>query len=67
MTIDKAELASFVTSKSAWVADAGTYTFKVGASSRDIKGTAKLNLKGSTKKVTNTLAPKVKLNLLTQK
>ena len=67
MTIDKAELASFVTSKSAWVADAGTYTFKVGASSRDIKGTAKLNLKGSTKKVTNSLAPKVKLNLLTQK
>ena len=67
MTIDKAERASFVTSKSAWVADAGTYTFKVGASSRDIKGTAKLNLKGSTKKVTNTLAPKVKLNLLTQK
>ena len=67
MTIDKIQLASFVTAQSAWVADAGTYTFKVGASSRDIKGTATLNLKGLKKKVSNALAPKVKLNLLTQK
>lgn len=67
MDIDKSELASFVTSQSSWVADAGTYTFKVGASSRDIKGTATLNLKGSKQKVHNALAPKVKLNLLTQK
>lgn len=67
MTISKADLASFVTAQSAWVADAGTYTFKVGASSRDIKGTATLNLKGLKKKVSNALAPKVKLNLLTQK
>ena len=67
MTIDKVQLASFVTAQSAWVADAGTYTFKVGASSRDIKGTATLNLKGLKKKVSNALAPKVKLNLLTQK
>ncbi len=67
MTISKADLASFVTAQSAWVADAGTYTFKVGASSRDIKGTATLNLKGLKKKVSNALAPKTKLNLLTQK
>ncbi len=67
MTIDKIQLASFVTAQSAWVADAGTYTFKVGASSRDIKDTATLNLKGLKKKVSNALAPKVKLNLLTQK
>ena len=67
MTIDKVQLASFVTAQSAWVADAGTYTFKVGASSRDIKGTATLSLKGLKKKVSNALAPKVKLNLLTQK
>ena len=67
MTIDKVQLASFVTAQSAWVADAGTYSFKVGASSRDIKGTATLNLKDLKKKVSNALAPKVKLNLLTQK
>jgi beta-glucosidase len=67
MTIDKIQLASFVTAQSAWVADAGTYTFKVGASSRDIKGTATLNLKGLKKKVSNALAPKTKLHLLSQK
>ena len=67
MTIDKVQLASFVTAQSAWVADAGTYTFKVGASSRDIKGTATLNLKGLKKKVSNALAPKTNLHLLSQK
>ncbi len=67
MSIDKIQLASFVTKQSAWVADAGTYTFKVGASSRDIKGTATLKLKSAKKKVSNVLAPKQKLDLLTQK
>lgn len=67
MTIDKADLASFNTKQSAWVADKGTYTFKVGASSRDIKGTATLNIKGSKQKVHNVLKPTMKLNLLTQK
>lgn len=67
MNIDKADLASFNTKQSAWVADKGTYTFKVGASSRDIKGTATLNIKGSKQKVHNVLKPTMKLNLLTQK
>lgn len=67
MDIDKIDLASFVTGQSAWVADAGIYTFKVGASSRDIKGTATLKLKGMKQKVHNVLAPQVKLNLLTQR
>lgn len=67
MDIDKSELASFNTKQSAWVADAGVYTFKVGASSRDIKGTATLKLKGSKQKVHNVLNPSMKLNLLTQK
>ena len=66
MTIDKRDLASFVTKKSAWVADAGTYTFKVGASSRDIKGTATLSLSGYTEKVHDVLKPTVKMNLLTR-
>ncbi len=67
MNIDKADLAFFNTKQSAWVADKGTYTFKVGASSRDIKGTATLNIKGSKQKVHNVLKPTMKLNLLTQK
>ena len=67
MMIDKRDLASFVTKKSAWVADAGTYTFKVGASSRDIKGTATLQLTSYTEKVHDVLKPDMKMNLLTQK
>ena len=67
MNIDKADLASFNTKQSAWVADGGSYTFKVGASSRDIKGTATLNIKGSKQKVHNVLKPTMKLDLLTQK
>ena len=67
MTIDKADLTSFNTKQSAWVTDGGTYTFKVGASSRDIKGTATLNIKGSKQKVHNVLKPTMKLNLLKQK
>ena len=67
MNIDKADLASFNTKQSAWVTDKGTYTFKVGASSRDIKGTATLNIKGSKQMVHNVLKPTMKLNLLTKK
>lgn len=67
MDIDKADLASFNTKQSAWVADGGFYTFKIGASSRDIKGQATLNIKGSKKKVHNVLKPTMKLDLLTQK
>ena len=67
MNIDKADLASFNTKQSAWVADGGSYNFKVGASSRDIKGTATLNIKGSKQKVHNVLKPTMKLDLLTQK
>jgi len=67
MNIDKGDLASFNTKQSAWIADGGSYTFKVGASSRDIKGTATLNIKGSKQKVHDVLKPTMKLNLLTQK
>lgn len=67
MTIEKRDLASFNEKASAWVADAGTYMFKVGASSRDIKGTAALRLKGIKEKVHNGLQPKVKINRLSQK
>lgn len=46
MTVDKVDLASYVTKQSAWVTDAGTYAFKVGFSSRDIKGESTIRLKG---------------------
>jgi beta-glucosidase len=55
MTIDKRDLASFVTRKSSWVADAGNYTFKVGSSIRDIKGTASLRLTEYKEKVHDVL------------
>ena len=52
------ELASFDESQSAWVMDAGTYTFLFGASSRDIRCTATASM-DSTKSwpVHNVLAP----------
>ncbi len=64
MDIDRRDLASFVTKKSAWVGDAGTYTFKVGASSRDIKGSASVKMGSYTEKVHNVLKPATKMNLL---
>jgi beta-glucosidase len=38
------DLASYDTDKSSWIADGGTYTVKVGASSRDIKLTKEFRL-----------------------
>lgn len=67
MTVNVADLASFVTASSSWVVDAGTYTFMVGASSRDIKGQATVKVKGQKQAVNDVLKPQVKLNLLTQK
>ncbi len=42
--INEIDLASFDTNASAWVADAGNYTVKVGASSKDIKQTIAFEL-----------------------
>ena len=64
MTIPVRDLASFDEADSQWLTEAGVYTFHIGASSRDIKATAKLKLAEYTEKTTNALAPKQKLNLL---
>ncbi|MDX1913065.1 MAG: glycoside hydrolase family 3 C-terminal domain-containing protein, partial [Saprospiraceae bacterium] len=43
-TLSAKDLASFDTSASAWVTEAGTYTLKIGASSRDIRQSAGFEL-----------------------
>jgi len=66
MTIPVRMLASFDEAGSQWLTEAGTYTFRIGASSRDIAATAQLKLPEYTEKVSNALAPQAKLNLLKQ-
>ena len=66
MAISKSDLASFNEKQSAWVVDSGIYTFKVGASSRNIKGTITAKISGMRQKVSNTLKPQQKLNTIHQ-
>ena len=66
MNIPIRDLASFDEANSQWLTEAGTYTFCIGASSRDIRCSAPLKLAEYTEKTTNALAPKQKLNLLKQ-
>ena len=66
MTIPVRDLASFDEANSQWLTEAGTYTFRIGASSRDIRATVSLALKEYTEKTSNALAPQQKLRLLTQ-
>ncbi len=60
------DLASFDEAGSQWLTEAGTYTFRFGFSSRDIKATLPLALKEYTEKTTNALAPQEQLNLMKQ-
>ncbi len=62
--IQKRELASFDEANSQWITEAGPYTFQIGASSRDIRATVNAKLPEYTEKVSNVLAPKHKLQLL---
>ena len=66
MQIPVRMLASFDEQGSQWLTEAGTYTFRIGASSRDIRCTATAKVGQYTEKVSNALAPKVKLKLLKQ-
>lgn len=68
-TLTPKDLASFSTAQSAWVADAGKYEVKIGASSEDIKLTKSFSL-GKTlvvEKVSNSLAPQVAIDELKAK
>ena len=64
MTIPVRDLASFDEAGSQWLTEAGTYTFRIGFSSRDIKATLPLALKEYTEATTNALVPQQKLNLM---
>ena len=66
MTIPVRDLASFDEANSQWISEAGTYMFRIGFSSRDIKATLPLALKEYTEKTTNALAPQQPLKLLKQ-
>lgn len=66
MTIQPRDLASFDEAHSRWLAEAGTYTFAIGSSSRDIKVTATAKLTEYTEQVHNVMAPQHALNLLKQ-
>jgi beta-glucosidase len=60
------ELASFNTDVTSWIADAGTYTVKIGASSSNIKQTAGFTIDKSivTEKCNKALVPQVAINEL---
>jgi beta-glucosidase len=59
-TLNASDLASFSTPTSSWIAEAGTYTVKIGASSMDIKQTATFTLDKDleVEKVNKVLVPK---------
>ena len=65
-TLDAKALASFNTAQSAWVADAGAYKVKVGASSEDIKQEGSFNLAKTltVEKVHKALAPQTAIDEL---
>jgi beta-glucosidase len=66
MVIPVRDLASFDEANSQWLTEAGTYTFRIGASSRDIQATASLKLNEYTEKCSQALAPQQRLRLLKQ-
>ncbi|HEX5154812.1 MAG TPA: glycoside hydrolase family 3 C-terminal domain-containing protein [Parafilimonas sp.] len=63
-TLTAADLASFYTDKASWIADAGNYEVRAGASSSDIRLKATFNLPNDlvVEKVNKTLAPKAGIN-----
>jgi beta-glucosidase len=68
-TIKAADLASFYTSREAWIADAGKYEVRVGSSSRQIeeKASFKLAKDITVEKVSKVLTPQVAINEMKMK
>ena len=65
-TLNAKDLASFDTAQTAWIADSGTYTVKIGASSEDIKLTKDFKLEKElvVEKLHKVLTPQVPINEL---
>ncbi|MEO8711168.1 MAG: glycoside hydrolase family 3 C-terminal domain-containing protein [Parafilimonas sp.] len=65
-TLTAADLASFNTAKESWIADAGNYIVKAGASSSDIRLTANFNLPKDVvvEKDNKVLVPQTEINEL---
>jgi beta-glucosidase len=65
-TLNIKDLASFNTNQSAWIADAGKYEVKIGASSEDIKLAKSFTLNKATtvEKLNKALMPQVEINEL---
>jgi beta-glucosidase len=65
-TLMPADLASFDTNTSSWIAEAGKYTVKIGASSLDIKSSVSFSLPKEmvVEKDHKALAPQVEINEL---
>ena len=65
-TLSAADLASYDTKAASWLAEAGKYSVKIGASSSDIRSSASFNVAKEIiiQKVTNQLVPKVQINEL---
>ena len=65
-TLTAADLASFYTGKESWIADAGTYTVKAGASSTDIRLKTDFTLANDVvvEKVNKVLSPKADITEL---
>ncbi len=66
MSIPVRMLASFDEAASQWLTEAGTYTFAIGNSSRDIAATASLKLAEYTEPVSKALQPQQPLKLMKQ-
>ena len=66
MQLKRRDLASFDEANSQWLTEAGTYTFRIGASSRDIRQTVAVKVGQYTEKTSDALRPKHELKLLKQ-
>jgi beta-glucosidase len=65
-TLKARDLASFNTQQSEWIADAGTYSIKIGASSENIRSTKPFQLSKTliVEKVNKALDPEIVINEL---
>ncbi len=64
LTVKSSDLASYDESSSAWIVDAGEYTFSIGSSSRDMKATLLAVASASVEKTNSILKLQAEINQL---